>query len=69
MAQATFSCLFEAIHLVRWGVCYPGRYKANEGWLPKNGGHPSQFKESNYKVELINPLELPHNPHEHSDRL
>ena len=31
MAQATFSCLFEAIHLVRWGVYYPWRYKANEG--------------------------------------
>ena len=54
MAQATLSCLFEAIHLVRWGVCYLEQYnQENEEWLPKNGGHPSKFKNWIYKFVFV----------------
>lgn len=35
------------------GTCYPGRDKANEGWLPKNGGHPLFFKEQTDKLQFF----------------
>ena len=46
-----------------------GGISTKRGMATEAGSHPSMFLKQNHKAELVNPLELPHKPHEHSDRL